>query len=115
MSNLTFVCTINFVIYFAFFHPRFYTCFTDHYWIAREYHWITSWKIRLPEITEKRKGHHIERKPSPAEHLKDSLIQRRLTFKETLKKRVPEYEAAEYRVLLQTWWPVSDLSLRQNA
>jgi len=30
-------------------------------------------KIRLPEMTEKRKGYHIERKPSRAEHLKDSL------------------------------------------
>jgi len=30
-------------------------------------------KIRLPEMTEKRKGYHTERKPSRAEHLKDSL------------------------------------------
>jgi hypothetical protein len=40
----------------------------------------------LPEITEKRKGHHIERKPSPAEHLKDSLNTEEINVKRDLKE-----------------------------
>jgi len=43
-------------------------------------------KIKLPEMTEKRKGHHIERKLSSAEHLKDSLNTEEDNIKRDLKE-----------------------------
>jgi hypothetical protein len=46
-----------------------------------------SWKIRLPEMTEKRKGQHIERKLSRPEHLKDSLNTEVDNVKRDLKEK----------------------------